>query len=250
MAEAFRNAQLKIQRAKEHISDINRLVESFLDLDFYSVTIQVDTESGTNSLFVRIKETIPDDIALVIGDAIHNLRAALDLAVSEIVARAGGRVSDAYFPFNRDREGLQNSSKYGLINKSAPKAARLIADTIQPYETGDRALWCLHQMDILDKHRLIIPTAQVSEITILEAEDDRQNTIRGLTVRLSGAGGIVPFRTSGKLQVKRYGKPKIAILFGPETPVSGQKVLETVVMWTVSVERIIQTFRKAGLGGG
>src|ERR1700722_15469893 len=85
--EMFEHARLKLRRANKHIADINSLLSTFSDSDFYRLSIENDARQGTNFLRIDIDESgFPvDDAALIIGDALHNLRSALDQLYYRVV---------------------------------------------------------------------------------------------------------------------------------------------------------------------
>ena len=78
MASLFNDAKLKIKRANEHIQQLYTLLHGFLKGDFCKFSIEHNTDTG--SYFLKLKHTklLPDAVPLLIGDSIHNLRAALD----------------------------------------------------------------------------------------------------------------------------------------------------------------------------
>jgi len=239
----FDNSKLKIKRAQEHIDELNRLIDFFIKTDFCAISSETDPKTGSYTLSFSVTKSLPDDIALVIGDAVHNLRGALDLLLYEIIAD-----ESTHFPFYPDRESLVASKRYRFIEKAAPEVARYIADTVKPYETGNRALWGLHRLDIIDKHHLLIPTLQVTGITIFDAVANNNVVIKDQHIAIEGIGRINAIRGPGKLHIKSYGKPEISILFGPETPFHGQPVLEVLIMRVVDIQKIVTAFEKAGFG--
>lgn len=74
------SAWLKIDRAEKHIDDLDAIIGSLPDA--YVSSIEADSQGRGNS----IKYHLPNDAAinremgLIIGDAIHNLKTALDHA--------------------------------------------------------------------------------------------------------------------------------------------------------------------------
>ncbi|MBA4115207.1 MAG: hypothetical protein H0X71_01960 [Rubrobacter sp.] len=112
-------------------------------------------------------------LGLLIGDCLHNLRAALDNLVYELlVARHGDPPPDKFavsseFPIFSDRPMIlrQHQRKIGGIDP----AAQTIIEGLQPYQRGNdfgsHPLWLLHNLSNIDKHRvphvalLTIPSA-------------------------------------------------------------------------------------------
>jgi hypothetical protein len=68
----------KIKRADKHIADFKLEVRKFNGSDPYSIRVDMETESGRPIVHVLKVKPIPQDISLIAGDAIQNLRSALD----------------------------------------------------------------------------------------------------------------------------------------------------------------------------
>jgi hypothetical protein len=74
----FESARLKLQRADYHISDLERQFAAFVAEKPHRFIVQSDPNTGSIGIRVRFVKEVPTALALVIGDAIHNLRASLD----------------------------------------------------------------------------------------------------------------------------------------------------------------------------
>lgn len=101
----------------------------------------------------------------IIGDALHNLRDSLDLAVSVIMRNAWEPDEGVYFPTGDSLSHFQRAigkgpktPKRSKVPNFPPKLIREF-EWIQPYKGGN-GYWLrtLHQLAIADKHRLIVPT--------------------------------------------------------------------------------------------
>jgi hypothetical protein len=103
---------------------------------------------------------IPERLSLIAGDAIHNLRSALDYLayeLAEISSPGGFDESRIFFPISdgRDNHEARLRDIRSILRQDAIDALRVL----QPYRGGKghgNTLWCLHRLDILDKHRLLI----------------------------------------------------------------------------------------------
>jgi hypothetical protein len=71
------------------------LVEDWLGTDAYSVSREVDAQSGSTVRRAKIKAPPPDRISIITGDAVQNLRSALDHAIYALAASQSGGVSSA-----------------------------------------------------------------------------------------------------------------------------------------------------------
>lgn len=104
----FRGSRLKIERADKHVTDINSILEAYIGSDFYDLTVDKHSETGENFLRCNIKSKLEEEkIALIIGDALHNLRSALDLLYYETVGLCNGVPTKwTRFPFCDTRDDL------------------------------------------------------------------------------------------------------------------------------------------------
>ena len=122
----------------------------------------------------------------MIGDAIHNLRAALDTVAWAIVRAAGGtekQLDKLYFPLCPDA-ALPKSWHYKTICAAVPETGPIIADFVRGYKAAPECdLWALNQLDRIDKHRLVTPTVTQSSGKMVamrkEDEDDPPSIQRG-----------------------------------------------------------------------
>ena len=73
----FKSARLKVERANKHILELNSVLQGFTNTDFYDLSTKKDPNTGHDVLQFRILKSIPEVMAPIIGDAIHNLRSAL-----------------------------------------------------------------------------------------------------------------------------------------------------------------------------
>src|SRR5689334_19456648 len=127
MPPTFVGPKLKIERAQKHIRDLDERFTIFAQSDFYSLRVNEDEESGDSILQLEHTEPIPDDFALITGDALLNLRSALDLLVSDVVYYGlGTRPKKLYFPIRESYKDLKGIVKTGEIQQANPAIADLI----------------------------------------------------------------------------------------------------------------------------
>lgn len=154
-------ARAKIERAKEHIRDLDREKAAFLALSPYIVTPDYYVEHGATAYFLDECREIPICIPLLTGDAAHCLRTALDYLAYSLVPTLPGQEPSThiYFPICKGLKEYRTES----VRKTdgMPQSAKDRIDAFEPYLGGDDRLWKLHQLDIVDKHRLLTTTATV-----------------------------------------------------------------------------------------
>ncbi len=157
--------RVKIERAKEHIQNFDSAKRIFLESNPYVVASRYLPdfgEQGQTVYHLAKAVAIPERLSLIAGDAIHNLRCALDYLayqLAEASSPGGFDENKSFFPIS---DGLDNyeARLRGDLKSILRQEVIDTLRTLQPYKGGKghgNTLWCLHRLDILDKHRLLIP---------------------------------------------------------------------------------------------
>jgi hypothetical protein len=220
--DVFYGSKLKVKRADHHIRTLKDTLNAFMQTEFYRVRIEEDVEvRGQRFIppFHRVKVEIfqepPSDIPLIIGDAIHNLRSALDLAVCEMIEGFGGTVTPrTHFPIRNSREEVVSAIKEGAVYGAPCDLVTFLIEIIQPYEGGNDSLYTLHTLDIRDKHRIIIPTFTISSLILMEEEGLSLPTTRATGIMIGFTRGKVQeYYSSGNLKFQSKDKPMVSVFF-------------------------------------
>jgi hypothetical protein len=112
--ELFIDSKVKIKRANHFIDELKLKFNEFLNTEFYRFNVKKDVTTGKNILQFQMVNPVPDEIRSIIGNAIHNLRASLDLMMCELATKAGGTPSNRlYFPFSKTRQDLESNINGG-----------------------------------------------------------------------------------------------------------------------------------------
>ena len=118
-------------------------------------TTKVDSNSPDYLVHeIRLTTPIPSIIPGLIGDAVCNLRAALDQAMYVIVASVHGPIRNAYFPIATTLRGFENS--FTGWGKKIPRTFARFS-TLKPYRGGNDILWGLNEIRNRDAHAIITP---------------------------------------------------------------------------------------------
>nr|WP_298414061.1 hypothetical protein [uncultured Halomonas sp.] len=156
--EKFFSAKLKVERARSHIRELSNNIVDYLKSKPFKVVITQHPGSKEQLWMLRVRHDIPRVYAAIIGDVIHNLRASLDLLATELVTKSGGDPNKIYFPFGNDETSLDNMIKRRGIDQAGKEIVGLIK-SLKPYKGGNELLRGLHDLDITDKHKSLIPVA-------------------------------------------------------------------------------------------
>jgi hypothetical protein len=156
--ERIRHVTLKIQRAKQHSDELDRQLSDFLATKPFTVAVRRDQNTRRPIYYVDSVQPVPDAIPLTAGDAIQNLRSALDHLAYQLVCKDTAdnppQPSRIYFPIADDR-AKYDGRKQDKMEGATPATIAAI-DALQPYRGGDDALWSIHRLNNIEKHRLLL----------------------------------------------------------------------------------------------
>lgn len=159
----------KIERAEGHIVDLDTAIGDFINSDPYRVEVNDDPKDPDRVCWM-LREQRPDtmptvEFAVLIGDAVHNLRAALDHLACGLVSEASHVpvTRETMFPIFRDPGPRTANDMKALVTSKVSGARQDLIDklcTLEPYEGGHHEmLWALNYLDVVDKHRVLITAA-------------------------------------------------------------------------------------------
>jgi hypothetical protein len=149
----------KISRARKHIDELEVAVANYLALNPVQIVVEqwkAQIPWPTDAWTARIRKPVPPEFGLMIGDAVHNLRTALDLCANDLVRSKGKSTKGVYFPFADSKDGLDEMIKRKNFNRAGPVAVEALK-FCAPYRGGNIGLRSLHELDIADKHQALVP---------------------------------------------------------------------------------------------
>jgi hypothetical protein len=146
--------RLKLERADEHFASFDAEAVAFFASKPYAIQ-EVVGASGEAVWRIRRAVTPPARLGALIGDAIHNLRAALDHLAWGLVRSAGATPTwRTQFPISQNQERFDEWAPRNL--KGASPAAVEAVRALAPWQDGNPSLHRLHRLDIADKHRVLL----------------------------------------------------------------------------------------------
>jgi hypothetical protein len=155
---------LKLDRAEAHIESVGEEIKAFCERDPPPFGFRSDPEPRRNQpgdyvLYAIVREPPPRELALPIGDALQNMRAALDHFAYELSSKRAQKSGKTAFPIHTDEcrfkvKGVPYVETIGGYE-------RTFIERLQPYSAskipGDNPLAVLRRLSNLDKHRLLVP---------------------------------------------------------------------------------------------
>jgi hypothetical protein len=242
----YANAILKIERADKHISEIEQRLST--SQDAYHLSLYFNASTGKQFILYNLAEKyIRSQLALMIGDAIHNLKCALDIAWADTVQKLSpsGYNAKTKFPVRKDRQNLESVlQKTGKVLPDSP-LFKFMVDGVKSYEGGDSDIWAIHRLDIHDKHHLLIPVLNVLSINGVELEQEN-GQVDCLTLALTGP---IPEWIEVPLgsKIKNYGHATFEVKFRDGIPAEGLEVIPTLRRFSAKTLKIVRTLRSMSL---
>jgi hypothetical protein len=242
----FEHAELKIGRADKHVSEFYSDVVRYIKDNPHSVRVEFDSYAGCDAIHLFAPEkALPIEIALPIGDAIHNLCTAFDFAWYEFVSKFATPSIHTKFPFHATKAGVVNAISQRSIPPSLKEVGEFIVEVVQPYKGSNTKFWELHNLDITDKHEYLIPRLGMTSVWSIRAETDD-----GLEIALPKVRTVIPgwppsvFRCIGHRNIKitNNGEMGIHVLFA-QGPFEGLQVEQTLTHFIKAVGECLVRMR-------
>jgi hypothetical protein len=242
----FTGPRLKIERAKHHINDLQSRVHEFETGNVHDVIIKPNADRGHDVLETRIVQAVPTEFALVIGDALHNLKAALDLVVNEVViTRLGSSDDYTRFPVREDRKKLEAAVNGSQVAQASKAVASFIVDRVKPYYAGNDTIWALHRLNILDKHRLLLPVMQINGVNDIRIKHEGGEYLMGAWIITRTRAVRHTLYDLQNCQVADKGNLSLLILFDQRAvPLAGAPIIPTLVGFVRHVSGIVDGIEK------
>lgn len=241
LKQGIKSSRLKIVRANRHIHELETIILEYPKIYKQQGLTIISKSNGSVSLDIVDLNPLGDFICLALGDAIHNLRSALDHLWSTLMREADVTSSKnlATFPFHKTRKNLEDLIKKSPVIKAYPKVEQLIFEKVKPHsdDVGNHFLWALTKLDKLDKHNMIIPIFKVSKATGIEINMAGNNTISIGTFE-----GKSILETNMPFDFNHEGEVFLEVFFPEDNELAGKPVLESMKMMTKMTEEVIEVF--------
>lgn len=242
---AFVGAELKTVRAKSHIRELENQLIEYIKSKPFKVVVESE-DGGANHLWtLRVKHDIPIIFAAIIGDVVHNLRASLDLLATELVEHAGQDAKNVYFPFGNDSDGLEEMIKQKRIDKAGQGVVDIIRE-LQPYTGGNKLLRSLHDLDITDKHKSLVPVAHYAGIKNFQMSgaSGPMLTIQNLHCGPIRDGMVLmSLPPAGNVRIGQSFNPSLKLCLDEDVIDRDEELVETLHKYVNMVEDILQRFK-------
>jgi hypothetical protein len=148
-------AQASVDWAIGQLLPFNQRLETWLGANVVIEIRDVPPPATHNPIVALEKELLP--IAVEAGAYINAIRSSLDILAMMLVRRHGLAIPEnrVYFPIADNEEAFSKKGGAPLLQQlPAEDRAKLLS--LKPYREGNAALWALHHLDIVRKHRRLL----------------------------------------------------------------------------------------------
>ena len=150
---------LKLNRAKFHIECLKAAIAAFIATQPHAFVMEENAELGQVTYKVVKVDPLPPIISAIVGDALYNLRAALDHLAQQFYLVGSGssaQSSEVAFPIFKDISSYRDNFRRKV--KGMREDAIAFIESTKPYrgDGGTEALWKLHALNNIDKHRVVL----------------------------------------------------------------------------------------------
>jgi hypothetical protein len=162
-------ARRRLDHALGHCEALDNEVRMFMQRDPFAAIAENDRQQGRYVVRGKINERPPATVGLIAGDAVHNVRAALDNLFWAFALRYkdppdNPRIS---FPIFKDRtrpKGPCWVNQGTNLLRSVARNVGQVVESVQPFirtqaDPSRDPLWVLDRLWNDDKHRRIVPVA-------------------------------------------------------------------------------------------
>ncbi|HEV2630133.1 MAG TPA: hypothetical protein VGV41_15980 [Pseudolabrys sp.] len=244
------SASLKIDRAANHARELIKLLNENRP---FSYVLETNTQTRKRATFAKKNEAVVMEAAVICGDIVHNLRTALDHAFWQIVSPYVSEHEErtVQFPFCREPHRLDTAIEQRFANRVSTRFVDALR-SLRPHTNkgGNHYLWFVHEFDLGDKHRLLIP---IGDYTFLSGADIRRQGVPDFPFHAQVHFGEnerdVTWDYTGPIPSDRLGSPSSSAphLFERELQVAVEAVFPIRVEINRPLTPVIQTINRMRL---
>jgi hypothetical protein len=163
-------AYLRVDRASEHLADLETRICAFTNAQKDNVPFEFDTDTCKICVhphdkgLVQKLQSLSLSWSILIGEITYNLRSALDYLVYQLaILDSGSKQGGTQFPIEDTEQGFRRRVKIFLKGLSVKHIASI--EALQPYK-GTAWTQLLALLSNPDKHRHLTPVVNLTESAV------------------------------------------------------------------------------------
>lgn len=154
-SNTIENALAKLDRAKEHLKQLNTEMESDRHANRYGIMHHDDIQTNEHVFIHRFPKTLSTRYAILIGEIVGNIRSAFEYCIWEMVPSSSRVEGKTGFPviWEQNEYNAKSTKMISGINSSA----LTLIENLQPFNDGGASskLYILNELWKRDKHRFL-----------------------------------------------------------------------------------------------
>ncbi len=239
---------LKIQRAKQHLAYLADIERQFFQSAQSKLIEKVDPATGNREVRVILDAEVPEEIHILCGEVIYQIRSALDQLAVSLARLSNGpvKLKDIYFPTGNSDLDFQR--QLNEKTKGIDPDLVLQITLAKPFDGGNDVLRSVFPLANVDKHLELIPTHaggfidgmshfELSDFvgTGITIDGKLQSLYDGVLITtLSPTGHFKPRNAQARLQINGQ------ITFGDISPVQFEPVVQCLAKRIDAVEKVVR----------
>ena len=250
MSVMFESAIMKLERVEHYVHELDKTFTDFMHKRPHHPIIKgepVGTGQWTVGVQVAMTAPFPVEIPLILGDAIHNYRCVLDHLIWEMIAEDGGSQSRyAKFPFGKMQGDFENFVNQLPTPELATKSLIL---NLGAFEGGPgNILYGVHALDNRDKHQVITPVVQMSQvegIVLINLNTGERTELDPFTCDFYDEPNWTVYTAPPGFGIDadyQFGTTR-DIFFPTNLPFAGQPIIATLAHISMAVEAVMIRFQ-------
>lgn len=190
---------------------------------------------------------LPGSLALILSDAIHNLRTALDHATWELIGHDHGtRDRHTKLPTGDTRINFEASCK-GIKTPIPATIDFFVQLAIYPQGAGESLYW-LCQLDNAEKHTILSPVVQAASVDRIEFINlaTKERSVRENVILHPGPDGrsYIEIESGQGINCNDRHKTTSDVFFGDVQGVPHEPIIPTLVHFRDAVADTVREFRR------
>ena len=247
--QPFVAPRMKISRGVKHTDELKETLAEFR-ARVKMAMVPVGHWQDMTEYRLRFSEPPPPLIPIMLGDAIHNFRASLDLLITDVARLRGEKGDNLKYPFAGDEAGLDKILKKEGFPRIGSDVVALIKRT-KPYKGGHMFLRALHDLDITDKHKHLVPTYLVAMSRVRMDEQTLDGFMEAFGLDMSRFAG--PLSEGSMIRMRNGLNPWMDIEPSPEGPtpcipapfpLAGEPVVKVLEGFAQLTTNAVDTFER------
>lgn len=241
--------RFKIDRAGDHLKslqiEVNRVIEY---LRVNAIVVDRDPESDEWVWRFVAQSSDVSGVSVLAGDLVHNLRSILDYIVWELADEKKQRPLPEFPIYSQPGQGADGFHQTGILKIwTLPMEAKVIIESLQPYQGGNEPLSVLQRLDNIDKHRRVISVPYAILSTTFLPDARSVNLTGGVSFTPAGRFkyGDVLFRCAGSNPVSQVERVHIQPAYQvaiEEEAVSGEIMAKLTPLYDFVKDNVIPQF--------